>query len=508
MDQYAAGVLNVVVGAVRLFSGFLSYLPLMFMAFIMLICGLIGLKRGLKKGVGSLILILSTIVFALVPTLILCSPQLGVFDAIIKSLADFAGTKYDFGILTQLESFLTIIKYYILMFVSPFVFVGFFFFFGIIQCIVFKCIEKKIPVMNKLPKVAQKLGGVGVGFVVGFALVLVLLMPALGTMNAYNGAVQNVSGVLEQTMGEEAEPVVFMFSTVDIVTNSGGTKLIRVLGGDALYNMTSNKLYNGKIVSFKGEITGMGKVLSGFISLAKSNGDYQDGLFDEMAAATEASPLLAMLASDMLSSAANAWSDGDSFLGMDSFGGEASFVQPLMDAILDVFKTSNDDNIADDIRSLGAMFEILNKYGVFSLNESEDDILDIFNNNPVISELVAALESNPRMSEVAKEISNLTMRAFATVVGVPQEGDPNYEEYNELTQAIADSINQTGNMTTEEKKDYVKDEIKNAASDYDVEVEGEVIDQVADKFIEQFGNRTDVTDQEIKDFIAQFQSGN
>ncbi len=503
---------NVLLDAMRGFSGVLSYIPLMFMFLIVLVCGLIGLARGLKKGIGSIFVILSSLVVSLVITLILCSPKLPIIDSMIMSVVAPLMKNLGAESLLQLESFAVVAKYYILMFVSPFVFTALFFFLGIVQGIVLKVICKKIPVMNNLPKVAQKLGGMGVGFVVGFLLVIMVMMPIIGTMNVGSTAVEEISTVLTSTGEEDMALMGEMMATSRLVIDAGGTKTVRSLGVDALYNLTSNKYYEGRKVSFEGEVKGMGKFLSSALEMSKNaeNMDEEStaNVLDVIADVTEESALVSVLASDFLSTAAINWKNGDEFMGVSSFGGDQAFVKPLMDAILDVFSTTDVHTISADLRSLGGVFTVLNNYGIFDLSEDEEALLDKLNNSPVLSEMAEVLHENPRMSQVEYEVKSLAMRAFATVVGVPEVGDENYEEYHELTVSIADSINNTAGMSKEEKTEMVKDEIKNAASDYDVEIEGEVVDQITNKFIEEFGDRNDVTDQEIKDFIAQYQTNN
>ena len=490
------------------FSGIISYIPLMFMCLIVLVCGLIGLGRGLKKGVGSIFVILTSLVFSLVITLILCSPKLPIVDGLLVKLATPLLQLMNAEMLLELGSFAVVAKYYILMFVSPWVFTFLFFAIGIIMGIFLKIFCKKIPVMSNLPKVAEKLGGLGVGFVVGFLIVIMVMMPIIGTLNVGSSAVAEISDVLMDTGDENMALMGEMMGTSRLVIDSGGTKIVRSIGVDALYNLTSNKRYEGRKVSFEGEVKGMGKFLSCVLEAGENaeNMDEQNTseLFNVIAEVTEESTLVSVLASDFFSTAATSWKNGDEFMGMSSFGGEQAFVQPLMDAILDVFSTTDVNTVSADLRSLCDVFTVLNKYGIFDLSEDEEALLDKLNNSPVLSEMASVLHENPRMSKVEYEVESLGMRAFATVVGIPQVGDENYEEYHELTVSIADSINNTEGMTKEEKTDMVKNEIKNAAADYDVQVEGEVVDQITNKFIEEFGDRNDVTDQEIKDFISQY----
>ena len=110
------------------------------------------------------------------------------------------------------------------------------------------------------------------------------------------------------------------------------------------------------------------------------------------------------------------------------------------------------------------------------------------------------------MAQVEKEVSSLGMRAFANVVGIPQVGDENYEEYKQMTKSIAESLNNASGMSKEEKRDMVKGELVSAAEDYDVDLEGEVADQITENFIEEFGDRDDVTDEEIEEFINSYQN--
>ena len=485
-------------------AGIISMVPLAIMLAVMLISGLIGLIRGLKKTVFSLMVVGASIILSLILTLILCNPKGG---ALVNVLDKVTGPMFEtmgLGALAEVEAFSTVSHYYVSMLAGPFVFMALFYVLRFIIGIVMKFFVKKIPIMNNIPKVAKKLGGLGAGMAMGFIVIMITMMPILGTLDVMNTAITEMSAAVSQD-DAGANDVTEVF---DGMTNKGAGKTMRVLGGDLLYSATSNKKYEGQKVTLKTEISGMSHLLTSLTSLGGdfSNFEGEDNAFTKIADATEESPLISLLTAECISTAADKWRNGEEFMGVSSLGGDEPLIKPLMDAVLEVFAATEGEYLAEDLRSIGSAIGVLGKYGLLDESGDQEGLLKKLNNTPILSEMAAALHSNPRMSKVEQEVSSLGLRAFANVVGVPQEGDENYEEYKQMTKSIAESLNNSADMTKEEKRDMVKSELVNAAADYGTDLEGEVADQITDNFVEEFGDRDDVTDEEIEEFIEKYQN--
>lgn len=498
-------------GNAKAVMSIVSLIPLIVMLASMLISGIIGLIRGLKKTVFSLMVVGVSIIFSLITTLILCNPNAGVLVNVLDKLTEPLFESMGLGALADVEAFSTVSHYYVSMLASPFVFMALFFVFRLIFGIAIKFFIKKIPIMDNVPPVAKRLGGLGAGMAMGFIIIMIIMMPILGTMDVMSTAVTEISSSVSTTTGTSNSGSNDAMDMLDAMANKGAGKVMRTLGGDLLYNATSNKKYEGEKVTLKTEIAGMSNLISSLTSLGgdfSSFNDSENNAFTKIADAIDESPLISLLTAECISTAAEKWRNGDEFMGVSSLGGDEPLIQPLMNAVLDVFRTTNGQYLPEDLRSLGAAFTVLGKYKLLTNGGDMEAMLDTLNDSPVLSEMAEALHSNPRMAEVEKEVSVLGMRAFANVVGVPQEGDENYEEYKQMTKSIAESLNNASGMSKSEKRKMVKDELVNAAEDYDVDLEGEVADQITENFIEEFGDRDDVTDEEIEEFIESYQNEN
>ena len=157
--------------------------------------------------------------------------------------------------------------------------------------------------------------------------------------------------------------------------------------------------------------------------------------------------------------------------------------------------------------------EVLEKYDIFASMNDEAALIEIIGKNPVLSELEATFGENEKMAAVGEEISNVTMKAFVNVIDVPDKGDEHYEDYINLTDEIAKAVNENAHLSIEEKRAKIADEIKKASDEYADELDenginlddyAEVINYASEKFIEEFGNRNDVTGADIREFISQF----
>ena len=481
-----------------------SLVPLVVMLLFMLVSGIVGLIRGLKKTVCSLMVVGVSIIIALITSLILCNPNSGALVNALDKVTEPLFESMGLGSLADVEAFSTVSHYYVSMLAGPFVFMVLFIVIRFVLGIVMKFFVKKIPIMNNIPKVAKRLGGLGAGMAMGFIVIMIIMMPILGTLDVMSTAVTELTSSVSDSAGSNDATDI-----LDGMTNKGAGKAMRVLGGDLLYNATSNKRYEGQKVTLKSEIAGMSHLLSSITSLGGDFSNFNDAennAFSKIADAVDDSPLISLLTAECISTAADKWRNGEEFMGVSSLGGDEPLIQPLMNAVLDVFRTTEGQYLPEDLRSLGAALSVLGRYGLLDDAGDMEAMLDTLNDSPILSEMSAALHSNPRMAQVEKEVSSLGMRAFANVVGIPQVGDENYEEYKQMTKSIAESLNNASGMSKEEKREMVKDELVAAAEDYDVDLEGEVADQITENFIEEFGDRDDVTDEEIEEFINSYQN--
>ena len=516
-----------------------SLLPLIIMAVCMFIAGLVGLIRGLKKTTGSLVVVVLSIVVSLIITLILCNPESGLINLLLTQVINPLLQSANLGDIANMSSVGTIIKYYAAMLIGPFLFAAIFYVIRTIFGIVMRIVVKHIPIMKNVPAVANRLGGLGVGLVVGFIVAVVTLMPLLGTVNVANVAVANLSGVIgsgedagddqlyntnydyltDASTGEKAEDVdapnssdedelTAILIAIGNMSNKGAGKVILVLGGDALYTATSEQNYNGTKVNLETEITGITYLVTGITSLAtdlESGNGFSEALA-AIADATEASPLVALISSDCLSTAATNWSEGESFMGIEPISVDNELIQPLMDAILEAFAETDETSVTEDIRTVQGAVEVLEKYDVFNSMDDQEALVEILGSSPILSELESAFGENDKMASIGEEISNVTMKAFVSAIDIPKEGDEEYEDYIKLTDTIAKAVNDNAHLTIEEKRAKINEEIKKASEEYGVDVSeyNEVISYVTDKFLNEFGNRNDVTAKDIQNFIEQF----
>jgi hypothetical protein len=127
------------------------------------------------------------------------------------------------------------------MLAGPFVFLVLFIVIRFVLGIVMKFFVKKIPILNNIPKVAKRLGGLGAGMAMGFIVIMIIMMPILGTMDVMNTAVTELTSSVSDSAGSNDATDI-----LDGMTNKGAGKAMRVLGGDLHYNATSNKRYEGQ----------------------------------------------------------------------------------------------------------------------------------------------------------------------------------------------------------------------------------------------------------------------
>ena len=476
---------------------------------------LLGLIRGMKRSVCRIITIALSLVLAVILSGV-AVVQLSGPDA-MQELRD-AGVFSDPETLDLLAASPSLVTFVFGM-MRPFMFLVLFIGISIVLWVVYLLISI-IFLRTKRDKNGKrhKRRGIGalVGLLQGILVGAFILTPILGYVSVAVGAMEE----LESSSGESITASIPEFNQYkeqyfdDAVTGAMMTVT------SPLFDMTSSFRINGEKTNVRREIAGFLGIYSEANKLAGDSSGSGSGsaLGDDQVKALRAitekaseSPVLCGILSDFLSNAAGKWVNGEAFAGQEcpDFGED---IQPVMNALLEVFSTTNSTYIKEDMDKLVSLLELLSENGLLS---GDGDVMQKINESDFLPQALAILDG--RYAGVRREIVAIGHRALAESMGVTVDTTPEEvrtaleENCSEMVTGVTEVIKEKG---IENAVGEVAEELKSqiAADGAPEGVSTEVVDKVAgyvqDKLNEKLeeDNRTaaELTEDDVYDVLSEF----
>ena len=469
MLQYVAPALGVIVLVITLFN--------MIKALI----------RGFKKSLGSLIAIAAAAIVSAIVTLIVCNPDSGFIATAESALMGIIPAD-GIGEILAVEELGTALSYYVCMLLGPFFFLACYILLSIIFSIVMAIVVKFIPLFNNSGEVLKRLGGLGIGVVCGLLVSLFVLSPVVGLLSIANGFTSSM-----EMDAEEREELGEM--DLSIFENTGFL---------LVFDAFSSADLDGERVYLRSEATALLGLVESLESMGGDLGDMnseQIASLRKLLVTIDGSTLLKNTLAGVFSEAAEKWTSGEEFLGISSFDA-GELLNPVINEMLLVFKTTNKDYIISDLTAMVDIFEVVINSGL--ANDTDFQTMLTKLGDGVISDLLVATSTNARMVPVADEITKLSVKALASTLGVPANAD---ERYNSLMNDVAGALNDTYGMEAGERFVTVKDEIGDDFDHYGVNIEGLALDHATEGIINDLGAVPDVSGDDVKEFFVVYSLG-
>ncbi len=457
------------------------------MAVITLTNLIMGVVRGLKRSLGTLAVVVASALVSAVIAVVLCMPSLPVMgalsDAVVGALTALPPEIAD--ILTA-DVISTTVTYYLGMFAAPFVFMVAYLIISLIASIIMAIFVKKIPILKKLPKVADRLGGLGVGIVCGLLVAVLCVFPVYGVCDM---AVQAVDSVSDEAIEAVGLKDTLDSLPVDIREGSSSVKVYEYFGCGLMYDALSSASFEGETVSLRQDVGTVVNIASGVISLANnSEGTDMTETLSGAIADLDRSPLL----KNLLAGAFGIIIDNGL---IDEFGLDmGELMNPVIDAILEVLATTDKDTVTSDLTTLVNVLGIVIDSGIVEDSDSQAMLKKL--GDGLISDMLLEINKNERMYPVSDEITYLSVRALASTLGFPKDAD---ERYDNLMTSIADVLNENAGLGGDEKTEAVVESLGALFEDYGVEIGGMALRHVAEGLISDCdGNATGAA---VKEFF-------
>ncbi len=459
-----------------------------------------GILRGLKKTVGSLIAIVLSALVAWLITALICKPSSGIILKLMDLVKGFLpeGSVQD---LFTVEALGDALSYYATMLVAPFVFTLLYCLISILFAIVISILVKIVPPFKKPGILLNRLGGALVGLVCGVLVSIILLMPIVGTVDL----VASLDGTLEQPAAtEEAEPVQDdedpLSSFVQDAADSSAVQIFRSVGCGGMYNLLASADFEGERIYLKNDLTAVLDMLDGVQTLGTEMSDYNQVQIDALDAIItdlDSSGLLRHTVAGVFSTASESWLEGEAFIGMKK-PDAGELLNPVIDGMLEVMSTSTKDTIIADLTTMKDVFAILIENDLLVGSSDYSEMLNKFGSEGVISQLMSTITANERMLPLADCITELSIRALASNIGIPENSE---EVYGMLMQELADVLNGSQNADGD-RAEEICDDVAKALGNHGISVEGEAASNISQSIVKDLGDKSHVTADDVSEFFA------
>lgn len=469
-----------------------------------LITALIGLGRGLKKTLGSMVMTILSVVVTFLLMVLVVKP-LVLDSGVITGAATRLLSNTEIADILEMPSVFEAISYYAYMFLAPFAFVMLFIVVRILFGISMLIARRFIPILNKLPGVAKRLGGLGVGAVNGFIWCLILFMPLLGTVNVAN----TVLTTMDVPVAEESAEVgsVTMLSSeqksdmdeiaqyISPLVESGAGKVLLSCGGEFLYDTVAGAEYYGERVTLSSEATVIVSVVNDFTSASEED-NMAVVAVDAAVEAIGGSPIIKNLSAEVVSGAAQAWMNGETFMGLEKISLGEMF-DPTMDVVLGILATESRENIYDDLNSISGFIHALDDHGMLDQSGDGESMIDAFGEKGVFVDLLSSIENNDRMVPIIDEVNAFAIRIFTSNMGMTTDPQALYDD---LMKSLAGTVNQYNNgMIT---RDEARSALVEAFYSHGVVIVDEEVDNVVDAMLDEYNRVYDDMPQRLGEFFA------
>lgn len=453
-----------------------------------------GLIRGFKKTLGSLVAIIASAVIAFIVTVIICKPSSSLVTYLINLLGGVLNEETT-QILFGIESVGEVLNYYVVLLIAPFVFVAIYAVLSIILAIVASIVTKHIAKNKKLKPAANRLGGLGVGVLCGLLVSVILLTPLVGIIGsaAEIGKSESVSDLADVDLGGE--------KLSDLLHDLSEDEVMNVYYSCCgwIFDALTTTDFQGDSTTLKSELAALIDIVANFSALSSDEGfgqeqiDSLNAVIDDL----DKSPLVKHAAAGLVSEMAGSWVAGESFMGMEKIeAGE--LLDPIIDSVLEVLATTDKSNIIPDMHTLTGILGIFVNHNMLENSGDVDELIQTLGKDKVVGELIKEVNKNPRMSVISDSIAQLSVRALASTIGIMK--DP-ADRYDHLMDDTAKILNESINMSYDERYEYVDRHLITTLDDYGVEVSDEATLSITESILTDLGSISDLEGEDVEEFF-------
>lgn len=351
----------------------------------------------------------------------------------------------------------------------------------------------------------SRLLGMGMGVLAGIVGITVLVIPLVGYVDYASDVITEMS---ESGISESEEIRQIDEQVMTPVKNTPVVSLLFNTLGEPVFDGLTTTKYGSDSVILKNETSAMfrtvkeAKALSG--KEISAYGEQEANTLRLISAEMGNSVILRHVGSSVLRDLSAKWLAGEPFLGvsMPAVNENATLV---LIGCLQMFSTSDPDNIGADLNSFADVFAVLIKYDVFSGisgGTASEEFLTQLNSSGFLSEMSAVIRSAPRMKPIYDAITNVGMWYMIAELGSPSEYLETHPELMEdMSGAVRSLYDEEGNV---DKEAFARN-VSAILAENDVTVSDAAVDLIADGIADHFTKEEveSMNDKEIVDALVE-----
>ena len=481
---------------------------------------LAGLVWGLKRGISKTLLRLITVLASAVAAFCIVNAATAWLEGLFvgRSLEELL-TQYVPSYTTSVpenwrnliacfdaetaERILFLAVYLVLV---PVAFVLVFYVLKILSGLIYIILAAILGMMGRRTGFFSALLGMVVGAAQGALIAAVLLLPVSGLVGLATEAKAPLTaeGVPAETASQVEE---FYGQWIDDVSDNPVLALIDTAGGGALFTDMTTAHVSDTAVVMGDEAKTLVQVYVDVLPLLGSDLMSPDAATEEAMRSVLADigddRYTAEIVSGILRGVSRA---------IDSGALVIPFEEPVVTLVKEVaaiLSDSNADNLKGDLETMLNVYLILGQRGVLSvMAEGSTDVIDLLigehDGERVITLVTAELDKNPRTKPLSDAMAKMTLSALNGSISI---GGMEAEElYDNVKTGLNDilSTSRDDYETEEEYKADVSSKLDTTLKDNGIELEAEIIDGMTDYIVENYGDKTEITDQDITDALLSY----
>ncbi len=393
-----------------------------------------GMLRGVSKTRLRGILILASAVAAVITTVIVkrfIATEWVVNTVIIPLVSTFM----DASQVDMISSFLGVSQTMnevllgsIGALIAPLLCVILFMIYSIITWIVFAivCLCTSASMKRRNSKIRLKWLRVLIWSLVQTMVVVAIYMIPVSVYSETLSTVLNTMAESDMYEDSEAGDLALVQDILSPIDGNPVTTAYRAAGGKLLCNLITDFEVNGTTTHLNDEVEWVTSFSCQVYRVVKTKfanmSDEEAEMMKAVADSIEESPLLSVIAGEVVYTVTDNWISGEEFFGVDKPDGGELFT-PLIDTTLDVFHKDSKDPAAlkADLHTLAELIRVLSKYDILADLSNTDALIEKMNGGAAINEMTAVLNQNESMKVLVPEVTNLGMRAISSTLGLSPE---------------------------------------------------------------------------------------
>ncbi len=349
-------------------------------------------------------------------------------------------------------------------------------------------------------------GGI-VGGLTGLFTALLLLAPFLGTIGVagtlYDGL--DSMGIKWKQMKLDKDK---LDRTLDPIIHDSVLQLLCMTGGDLIYDSMTTTRLEGQTIVLRDEMDACMNIASGATGAMRALTKGEEATEEQVESlralgkALGDSRIMCLVSTDFVSGATGKWLEYEEFLGFTRprFG---SFVDPVMTQVFAfMYGNVHPDYISEDLTTVINVYLIALDNGLVGQIDNST-LMTRLDENGVLDQIYAELNSNPRMQVMVKYLTDSTMSIMAQTI---KSLDLDPETYSQLMTDISDALVMVNNMSAADFSEQVgvmADQVMYYSEQYGFEVPRDVAEMAVTSLVDQFKGQKNVTAEDVEVYIEE-----